>query len=864
MEEMMECYNCFEQRPSSPGPCPCCGYDPAEQEGKYPLALAPGRILAGRYILGRVLGQGGFGITYLAQDVKEKRRVAIKEFFPESLAVRQSDVTQITVFSGDRSENFRFGKEQFLDEAKALAQFSQEPNIVHIYSYFEENGTAYFAMEYIEGVSLKAFIQEKGGRLTWEEATAILRPVMRALSKVHETGMIHRDVKPDNILIDKDGTPKLVDFGAARYSVGDRSHSLDVVLTEGYAPKEQYTRRGRQGPYTDVYSMAACLYAAVTGVVPPESVERIENDTLARPSALGVELPAQAEEAILKGLNIQAADRWQTMAEFEQALAEGPIPAPAPEPGPGPEPMPAPGPTPGPTPTPEPEPAPAPGPVPRLSKKKWAIIAAAAAAVVAVVAICVYSFVPFQVTDKQIKTGGKVLGSYTGTCVAGKPSGEGTMEYRDGSVYEGDWQRSQRSGEGTMTYANKDMYVGSWAEDERNGEGTMNYANGDIYKGDWADDVRSGSGTMNYANGDAYTGDWADDVRSGEGTMTENEGMLEYTGAWEDDAQSGHGVMSVLFDVMFDEDRGWCATYEGDFESGNFAGEGTYTFTNGDSVTGKWDWAEERTLDDGSVYTGLMLEGQPVGFGTAAFDNGGIYLGEYNNGLRSGVGVMYESEESHYVGEWKDDEYNGFGYRYYADGSNFAGNWSDGSPSGQGKYTYVDGTVREGSWSFSVGGEIDLAPVDDLTTYIGLLLNGKPCGFGLVLVQYMDDEIGMYSGEWIDGYPGGWGTYSYADDSEVEGSWSYVSNDTSNSSKYTGLILDGERSGFGRLVMSNDDRYLGEWKDNYYDGFGLYRWADGDYYIGQFEDGDFNGTGTMRFTDGTSKSGQWKDDKFIG
>ena len=317
---LRQCPNCFNEYDEGMSTCPFCGYTPVSQRNQYPLALAPGRILAGRYILGRVLGQGGFGITYLAWDARDKVRVAIKEFFPDNLVMRQPDTTRVALLTGDREENFRFGKEQFLAEAKTLAQFVDNPNIVGVYSYFEENGTAYFAMEYVEGESLKSYLKEKEGRLSWEETVQLLVPVMDALQAVHSKGIIHRDVKPDNIFITEDGRTKLLDFGSARYSLGDRSRSLDVVLTAGYAPKEQYARHSRQGPYTDAYSLAACFYACLTGIVPTESVERIDNDDLPLPSARGAKLPANAEDAILKGLSIKAEDRWQTIADFKANL----------------------------------------------------------------------------------------------------------------------------------------------------------------------------------------------------------------------------------------------------------------------------------------------------------------------------------------------------------------------------------------------------------------------------------------------------------------------------------------------------------------------------------------------------------------
>ena len=315
------CYNCFCERESSEGPCPRCGYEAARDQGKYPFALPHGSILAGRYITGRVLGQGGFGITYLALDNQLKTKVAIKEFMPDSMAVRTAGMLRITVYSGQRQENFQYGMERFLEEARVLAKFQENPNIVGVRSYFEENGTAYFVMEYVEGVSFKSYIQEHGGRVSWEEAARLLMPVMDALEAVHREGIIHRDVTPDNIFITSGGGVKLLDFGSARYSLGDKSRSLDVVLKAGYAPKEQYTRRGRQGPYTDVYSLSACLYSAITGYLPPESLDRADEDELVLPSTRGIKIPQAVEDVILHGLEVQPADRYQSMGELRAALA---------------------------------------------------------------------------------------------------------------------------------------------------------------------------------------------------------------------------------------------------------------------------------------------------------------------------------------------------------------------------------------------------------------------------------------------------------------------------------------------------------------------------------------------------------------
>ena len=312
------CYNCFKEKPEGNGPCPYCGFDLEENVKKYPVTLRAGTILNGRYMVGRVLGQGGFGITYLAWDESLKARVAVKEYMPNDMAARMG--TTVSVAMKSRAEDFVYGLERFQEEARTLAKFMGQPNIAGVTDYFDENGTSYFVMDYIEGISFKTYIANAGGNVSVEEALNVMIPVLRALTAVHAEGFIHRDVTPDNIYITKDGNVKLLDFGSARYSLGDKSKSLDVVLKVGYAPKEQYTRRGRQGPYTDVYSCAACLYAAITGYLPPESLERLDHDELVPPSQMGVEIPLYLERAILKGLAVQLENRFQTAGEFLEAL----------------------------------------------------------------------------------------------------------------------------------------------------------------------------------------------------------------------------------------------------------------------------------------------------------------------------------------------------------------------------------------------------------------------------------------------------------------------------------------------------------------------------------------------------------------
>ena len=315
----MLCWHCFREV-NTDGPCPHCGFDGRDQADRYPLALRPGSILNGRYTVGRVLGQGGFGITYIALDDKTGDRVAIKEYLPTDFAGRVAGSSSVQVYSGERRENFEYGMERFLDEAKTLAEFIGDTHIVRIYSYFEENATAYFVMEYVDGTPLDKYMRANGGRLGVEDAAALLLPLMDSLGRVHAKGVVHRDIAPDNIIIERSGEAKLIDFGAARYSTGEKSKSLDVILKHGFAPMEQYARHGRQGPFTDVYAMAATFYYAITGKIPPDAIDRLYEDPLAAPSTLGVKISDAAEAVLFRALEVPAQQRYQSMAEFHRDM----------------------------------------------------------------------------------------------------------------------------------------------------------------------------------------------------------------------------------------------------------------------------------------------------------------------------------------------------------------------------------------------------------------------------------------------------------------------------------------------------------------------------------------------------------------
>ena len=279
-------------------------------------------LLMNRYYIGRVLGQGGFGVTYLARDMRLGRPVAVKEYLPTEQCSRLTDRVTIRSHGGEKAEQFRYGLQGFLNEAHALAQFEGHANIVSITDSAEANGTAYLVMSYIEGVSLKQYLTEQGGRLPWRTAVDIMIPVLDALRETHSQGMLHRDISPGNIMITRRGQVKVIDFGAARYAIGEHSKSLSMVLKPGYAPEEQYRTRGKQGPWTDVYASAATLYQCITGQVPPSAPDRLAEDELAWPSAFCKDLTAEVETVVLKGMAVRGTDRYQSIEEFQQALLQ--------------------------------------------------------------------------------------------------------------------------------------------------------------------------------------------------------------------------------------------------------------------------------------------------------------------------------------------------------------------------------------------------------------------------------------------------------------------------------------------------------------------------------------------------------------
>ena len=276
--------------------------------------------LIGRYTIKSVLGQGGFGITYLGMDELYQRKVAIKEFFPQGIVTRNTEYEDtVTVTFVEEKADYEKGKERFLKEARTMAKFSKDEGIVKVLDFFEINNTAYIVMEYLEGITLKQYIRENQ-RITSEELVRLLVPLIESLDEIHSQGMIHRDISPDNIMVLPDGRIKLMDFGAARDYTEFGEKSLSIVLKPGYAPPEQYQTHGIQGPWTDIYALCATMYKCITGENPPDAIDRVIDDHLKKISEFGITIPPQEEAAIIKGMSVSAKDRYQDIKDFCEDL----------------------------------------------------------------------------------------------------------------------------------------------------------------------------------------------------------------------------------------------------------------------------------------------------------------------------------------------------------------------------------------------------------------------------------------------------------------------------------------------------------------------------------------------------------------
>ena len=280
--------------------------------------LEMGYRLNGRYRVCRSLGQGGFGITYLAEDELLGQKIVIKEYFPAAFARRAEDGSIRIMEETDRAD-FTEGRNRFLREARILTSLLDVPGVVKAWNYFQENQTAYLVMEYVQGISLRSWLEQNGEVPSFDEALEMLRPVVLALANIHKKGLLHRDITPDNLMVGANGTVKLLDFGSARSYLREKDSEMTqtVLLKSGYAPPEQYDGKSVQGPWTDIYALSATLYEMITGCMPEDALQRQVRDELLEPSVYGAKITPEQEEHLLKrGLALDERERYTSVREF--------------------------------------------------------------------------------------------------------------------------------------------------------------------------------------------------------------------------------------------------------------------------------------------------------------------------------------------------------------------------------------------------------------------------------------------------------------------------------------------------------------------------------------------------------------------
>ena len=311
------CYRCFCEKPIAEKPCPKCGYKNTPNTVSS-NCLLPGTLLKNRYIVGVALGVGGFGITYKCLDTRIGGICAIKEYFPASFALR-TNATKFVSVATQNLERYNKVMKRFVEEAE-LVKSLKHRNVVTIYDSFFENNTAYYVMEYCDGIDLRRYTNNFGRRLEYDEGMNLLYQIMNGLEYIHSKGILHRDIAPDNIYVTKNNTVKILDFGSARSEMDQFNRELSVIVKVGYAPIEQYGGRGKQGPYTDIYALGATFYHLFTSRIPIESTQRVAEDTLEEFSRLRPDLPDNLKYCIEKSMELTTAKRISSIAEMKNIL----------------------------------------------------------------------------------------------------------------------------------------------------------------------------------------------------------------------------------------------------------------------------------------------------------------------------------------------------------------------------------------------------------------------------------------------------------------------------------------------------------------------------------------------------------------
>lgn len=686
--EINRCPHCMRELTGHRGgACPFCGFN-AQKSPQPAEAMPRNTILNGKYLVGDVLGRGGFGITYIGFDLSLESRVAIKEYYPSGAAMRREGESELYWSSTYKFHSSREdAKNYFLKEARKMARVENIPSVVRVRETFLANETAYIVMDYVEGETLKARLRREGP-MTYTACYALLRPMMQDLCKIHRQGVIHRDISPDNIMIQRDGSVKLLDLGAAK-DLNKHSDEVSVpVGKNGYSPMEQYLNNGSIGPWTDVYALCATIYYACYGVRVPQSLERLEQDTLRFDLPTREPIPPYVVGALRKGLAVRAADRTQSVDALLDQLEEEQttILRPARQTGTAPAPVPAA------KPAKKPRPAPARSAAPARPAGKGKVIgigAAAAVAVVTVLCAALFAAKPDAVQVTRDAASG-----------AGVEAAASSEEQAAASAV------SEASESAAPDKEDVDPEVDASKTDSQtkpvDDPSTTSHVETGLTEVTNKKDVAFGSSMLG-----SYTGQWKDGKPYGYGKWSnvENGNGYTYEGNWVDGKACGKGKYTFTDTVTITMPSlvaKICIVDEGEFENNALNGQGKKTCYNDD---GTIFWIREGNYIDGE------LNGQ--GKSTKYEDHGktisSIEEGNYTNGLLNGQG----KETSYYEDDgktiWRIEEgnfangyLNGQGKKtVYRNGevySVYEGEWVKGKESGQGTMTYADGRVESGTW----------------------------------------------------------------------------------------------------------------------------------------------------------------------
>lgn len=313
------CPGCMQHLKDSNTTCPHCGYPEKHLTVKDSLPVFS--ILAGKYLLGAPLGKGGFGITYIAMHLPDEKIVAIKEFFPANLAVRDTDNETVVPADDTKAVYYRTGMKSFSEEGRILYLLSDIEHVVHVAEQIQANNTTYLVMEYVPGISLKKYMKQQQKLFSEQETLTLMQPILLALQTMHQKGILHRDISPENLMLSPDNTLTLIDFGAARTFSRSDDDNLTVILKRGYAPEEQYHSNSRQGPWTDLYAVCAVMYQMLTGILPQEASARAEEDHLTPISRIeGLSLSPSTCAALEKGLQMDPMERYPDIGALMKVL----------------------------------------------------------------------------------------------------------------------------------------------------------------------------------------------------------------------------------------------------------------------------------------------------------------------------------------------------------------------------------------------------------------------------------------------------------------------------------------------------------------------------------------------------------------